>query len=111
MTGRGYYKLNAAGEVEPVLDTIEWAAWFETADRQVANTLIDDVRVSTIFLGLDHNFGSGKPILWETLVFGGPLNGEMFRYESRPEAVRGHEEMVMRVRGGGLGTRQIELED
>ena len=54
--------------------------------------------MSTVFLGLDHNFGGGTPILWETLVFGGPLDGEMSRYETRLQAMQGHEAMVARVR-------------
>lgn len=56
------------------------------------------VRVSTVFLGLDHNFrAAGPPILWETLVFGGVLDGEMRRYASREAALLGHQEMCARV--------------
>lgn len=33
----------------------------------------DDVRVSTVFLGLDHCWNGGKPILWETMIFGGVM--------------------------------------
>jgi hypothetical protein len=40
---------------------MEWAEWIETAERHVANDLIDGVRVSTVFLGLDHAFGSAVP--------------------------------------------------
>jgi hypothetical protein len=51
-----------------------------------------------VFLGLDHSFRQGPPILWETMVFGGPLDGEMMRYTSRAEAFDGHQEMCRRVR-------------
>jgi hypothetical protein len=78
----GHYILDALGEPTACNDLMTWAKWFESADRHVACTKISEgVEVSTIFLGLDHNFSNkGRPILWETLVFGGPLDGEMYRY-------------------------------
>lgn len=55
-------------------DILEWARWFETSDRHVSDDLIGDDRVSTVFLGLNHSHGGGEPILFETMVFGGPLD-------------------------------------
>lgn len=84
---------------------MEWAKWYETADRHLANDLVGDVRVSTVFLGLDHRFGdSGAPILYETMVFGGPLDQEQWRYETWDEAEKGHADMLTRVRSAGNGT-------
>lgn len=57
--------------------------------------------VSTVFLGLDHNWSmqeNAKPILFETLVFGGVLDGEMDRYFTKEEALLGHQNMCQRVR-------------
>jgi hypothetical protein len=58
---------------EPVPATLsEWAIWMERCGelRQVAETLVGEIRVSTIFLGLDHNFlGNGPPVLFETMAF------------------------------------------
>ena len=48
---------------------MEWARWFKTADRHVARDVVGDLFVSTVFLGLDHNFGPGEPLLFETMVF------------------------------------------
>ena len=48
-----------------------WARWFEKAERHVANTQVNDIRVSTVFLGMDHSFGHGDPLLFETMIFGG----------------------------------------
>lgn len=66
--------------------------------RRVAHTrLFTDrgiVDVSTIFLVLDHNYFGGPPVLWETMVFGGPIDRHQWRYASREDAVRGHEETV-----------------
>jgi len=81
--------------VEP--DLIKWASWFETADRVVKQTAFDNVRVSTVFLGLNHAFADGPPVLRETMVFGGPLDGEMERYENRSEAILGHDLICDRV--------------
>ena len=82
-----------------VFDILEWARWFETADRKVDRTeLPDNVVVSTVFLGLNHNLGTkGLPILFETLVFGGPLDGEMIRSATWKDAIAEHEAMVKRV--------------
>jgi len=35
---------------------MKWGEWLETADRQVRDTFRDDVRVSTVFLGLDQKW-------------------------------------------------------
>jgi hypothetical protein len=98
-----YYMLSPTNEVVVTNDVLEWAAWMQTADRTVSNDYDEgdpdrQVRVSTVFLGLDHSFGIGDPpILWETLVFGGPLDGEMQRYSSHEAALIGHQAMCQRV--------------
>lgn len=77
----------------------EWGQWFETANRAVAKTKIGDILVSTVFLGLDHNFSDeGDPLLFETLVFDSEgEGGEMLRYFTWDEAEAGHKEMVKRI--------------
>lgn len=64
----GHYILVGQTPV-PCDDLMEWAAWFEEADRRVFETCAGDYRVSTVFLGLDHSFGHGPPILFETMIF------------------------------------------
>ncbi len=49
-----------------------------------------DVIVSTVFLGIDHNHFGSKPILWETMIFGGRLDGYQERYETFDDALFGH---------------------
>ena len=72
-------------------DLIKWSKWFKTADRHVAKTeLPGDVKVSTVFLGLDHAFGDGPPILFETMIFGGPKDQYQERYLTWEEAEEGH---------------------
>lgn len=57
--------------------------------------------VSTVFLGLDHRHegdADKRPVLWETLVFGGPLADEQIRYRTHEDATAGHAAMVERVK-------------
>ena len=54
----------------------EWSDWYEHAgnDRIVKQeTLPNGLFVSTVFLGLDYSYDENnpKPILFETMVFGG----------------------------------------
>ena len=73
----------------------------ETADRHVAQTTLGKVRVSTIFLGLDHSFIYGKkhkPILFETMIFGGKHDGYQERYAIWEEAEEGHKKAVELVK-------------
>jgi hypothetical protein len=78
-------------------DTLTWARWYETADRKVASDHVGDVRISTVFLGLDHGWGEGEPVLFETMVFGGAMDEEMDRYCTWRAAETGHAAMVKRV--------------
>ena len=79
-------------------DAMEWAIWFEKADRRVAHDEIGEAHVSTVFLGLDHNFFGGPPLIFETMVFGGPLDQEQDRYSTWDQAEAGHAAMVERVK-------------
>ena len=70
MTRLGMYYVLVGQTPVPVEDPIEWAATF--ADRRVALWEFGPLRVSTIFLGIDHNWGfEGPPVLFETMSFFG----------------------------------------
>jgi len=56
------------------------------------------VCVSTVWLGLDHQWGDGPPLIFETMVFGGSIEGEMERYSTEAEALAGHAAMCAKVR-------------
>jgi len=69
------------------------------AERRVARDEVGDSDVSTVFLQLDHSFtGRPPPLVFETMVFGGPLDGECERYATWDEAEMGHARMIARVR-------------
>lgn len=89
----------------PVLEPnlYAWAQWFETAERHVAETWVTpDVRVSTVFLGLDHQWSDGPPLLWETMVFGAGMGEDCWRWSTYHDAKQGHERMVEQVRAALL---------
>jgi hypothetical protein len=97
-----YYKLDEAGEPVPCGDMLEWAAWFAQNDaaRVVSRTeLPSGCTVSTVFLGIDHGFHGGNPVLWETMMFGGDYDLACDRYRSRKDAIVGHEMWVLVAKG------------
>lgn len=47
----------------------KWANWMIESDRVVARTANGVVFVSTVFLGIDHNYFGGRPLLFETMSF------------------------------------------
>lgn len=64
------YILRPDGIAIPEPDLIAWAIWFEDSNRVVRQDVVGTVLISTVFLGLDHNFtGQGPPLLFETMVF------------------------------------------
>lgn len=97
------YILNANGDPEPCHDLQEWARWYETKEAQrqrvLKQEMVGDVKVSTVFLGLDHSFGGGAPILWETMIFGGPHDGYQERCQLRDQAVEMHARAMAVARG------------
>jgi hypothetical protein len=64
-----HYILEGRTPVET--DLMTWARWFEKGDRHVAKKERDGVCVSTVFLGLNHRYGDGPPLIFETMIFGG----------------------------------------
>lgn len=72
-----------------------WFEWSSQNGRRVVKKtwLGGDVQVSTVFLGIDHGFGRGER-WFETMVFGGPMDGETYRYATWDQAVKGHQIMV-----------------
>jgi len=58
--------------------------------NQIARTRVGACDVSTIFLPFDHAWDDG-PLLFETIIFGGPIDGEYsMRYSDIDAAEAGH---------------------
>ncbi len=92
---------------------IAWADWMGTTSRLLLRTekkprkklarkghlgtvrklnrlRAQHVVISTIFLGLDHNWFGGNPVLFEPMICGGEGDGEMWRYETIEQALANH---------------------
>ena len=91
-----YILVNKKPVKEP--DTLKWAKWFEKADRHVKRDSIGDVEVSTVFLSLDHNFSGGKPLLFETMIFGGKHDQYQDRCSTWKEAEEMHKKAINKVK-------------
>lgn len=107
-------KRNGKPKIENDIET--WASWFESSynnrsGKQRRRVKLQDInvngvkmRVSTVFLGLDHGFNDGGPVLWETMVFidkdeKHPMHTSMLRCSgSRWQAYQMHKRMVKECR-------------
>jgi hypothetical protein len=78
--------------------------------KRVAFDTIGECDVSTVWLGLDHNFrGEGPPIIFETMVFGeGPYADYQWRYSTEEEARRGHETVVEALKGDKAAIKALD---
>lgn len=99
------------------IDMEQWAALMETKHRsrrtaedgwstpdedptRVAIDRIGNVRVSTVWLGLNHNWGDGPPLIFETTVFGGTWDQWQERYSTKEQALKGHHRVCEAIRAG-----------
>jgi hypothetical protein len=75
---------------------LDWMKWFACTDRTIAHTLIDGIELSTVFIGIDHEFSPhgeryrGQPMLFETAVFMTSRVVRAVRYPTWDEAIAGH---------------------
>ena len=77
-----------------------WAAATDGERPRVAKDEIGEVYVSTVFLGVDHQFSYGPPLLFETMVFRGAMDERQWRYATWDEAEAGHRRVVEAIRLG-----------
>lgn len=95
--GGGWYILEG-DNIRPV-SVDEWSRWsLERRDeKRIALNQVGDVEVSTVFLGLDHGWGDGPPVVFETMTFGGgeATNEWQWRYTTRAAAQAGHDKVVL----------------
>jgi hypothetical protein len=91
---------------------MKWGECFEDfSQRKVGQTTVGPYNISTVFLGLDHNYGDGPPLVFETIIFDGEhvvtyelfrgqyfaqeaFGGSLWRYPTWDDAVAGHAKAV-----------------
>ena len=93
----------------PCDDLLKWAKWFEKKrKRRVRLTYIGSVRISTVFLGLDHSW-DGIPMLFETMIFGLPNTDEDFEFQTHctthRQALKMHTNAIQFTKGYLLGLK------
>lgn len=69
--------------------------------RRVGHTKVEDALVSTVFLGINHSYDDGPPVLFETMVFGGVLDEMQERCSTWEQAEAMHKAMCERVAKAG----------
>lgn len=95
-----FYILDEFGEPQQVTDVQRWAAWFDTADRQLAFDRIGDISISTEFLGVDFRVaGNVPPLIFETTISQDDLPMHAIRRATRVAAIEAHSRAVIAARG------------
>lgn len=96
-----YYRLGEDGRTPVPCDATE--TMFGPEDdkkRRVGRDEIGDVVVSTVFLSLNHAMlDDNRPVLFETMIFGGEHDQYQDRYYTYEEAERGHQKAIGIVKG------------
>lgn len=90
------YKLIGKKAV-PCEDVMEWSSFLKN-DRTLAKTKLGDILISTVFLGINHSFGNGPPLLFETMVFDAAEEEICERYSTWDQAETGHRAIVEKIR-------------
>lgn len=90
----------------------QWMELIANLDyKRVALTEFPDgTTISTVWLGMDHQWGDGPMQIFETMVFGSALDQSQWRYASEEQALRGHAETLELVRLE-LGIHTLEAEE
>lgn len=83
-----FYKL-VGKEFEPC-EMDEWVQQFER-NRKIKVSIVNDIMVSTVFLGLDHGITPGRPLLFETMTFDECGDLDQLRAYTWDQALDNHE--------------------
>lgn len=83
-----------------------WGEILSEEYHRVGHDVVGGVTVSTVWLGIDHSFFGDRgapgyrPIIFETMLFGGDYDQELMRYSSEVDAVAGHARVVADLEAG-----------
>jgi hypothetical protein len=105
-----WFILDAEGDPQAVdLPTyLAWMAQHYEAHRVVLQTHTARGRISTVFLGVNHDPSGDRPVVWETRVISGAFDGWTSRYASRLDAIRGHARIQALLEGLAHGPRRTK---
>ena len=92
-----YYKRDGTLYKEPNA-VLKWGKDHQNRDIKIVKQeeLENGYFISTVWLGIDHRFGEGKPLIFETMVFppDSYQDQDMEHYSTEKEAIKGHKKMV-----------------
>ena len=85
-------------KVKLVSDLNEWGKFMQSSKRIIKQDTIGGKWISTVFLGIDHNYypypdGEKCPILFETMIFSNETDYDdeyQERYTTYDQAIEGH---------------------
>jgi hypothetical protein len=96
------------GKIPIPADTATWSEFYESSKRflwitDVGDARVGNIRIKTVFFGFDDmaivgEQRVGPPLLFGTMVFGGPLTGQEALHATWDEAEAGHRQMVERAK-------------
>lgn len=94
------YILDGEGNCLLEDDYLKWVEWCGNIENRRVDFFENDRgSISTVFLGMDHNFsGEGDPVLWESLFYIDNVE-YIKRYTSRKEAEEFHERVILILKG------------
>lgn len=118
-----YYILDEEDNPKEAVNIFEWCNWFSKNldKRVVSKTTVENLTVSTVFLGVNYTFDEGIPLLYESMVFdendkpfqfdkvsslqkasieefGFDFFGCSKRYATKTGAIEGHNEIVFNIK-------------
>jgi hypothetical protein len=70
---------------------------------RIGEDTVGEATISTVWLGMDHGWPGPepyRPVIFETMIFGGPHDHCMMRYHTEEEAIKGHAEAVADLTAG-----------
>jgi hypothetical protein len=104
------YDGNPIGTMQDKEAVTQWGKLFQERTLEnggiIGQDKVGTYMVSTVWLGQDHNWFGGPPVLWETMVFDDSMTVPSLisryqrRYTSRTAAVAGHKWAVELARNG-----------
>jgi len=99
-----WYRLNDDNTIDLISNNrYPLDADFGERPKHVGDDTVNNQRVSTVFLSMDHGWSENDdhtPVLFETMIFGGEYDGDMWRYCTYDEAKKGHDRIVNCLKEG-----------
>lgn len=98
---------------DPIAAALIMADWEQRKDQQFLASLVYEGKyfeVSTVWLALNHNYGGGPPLVWETMAQSDDWLNFQLRYCTRAAALNGHLAIVTALLRGGMALIESNID-